>query len=340
MGQFAQILCVKNTTSSSTTPAAPLPLAVRVLETFGQCLSYLPTSVVFPFARSVGRLVSRLFPREQQISVAQVRFANKHLQFIGNASPEEIYRRSFGHLFQCLAEVFLFSRLLRRDPRALLKYASGEGADTDSEVRDKVRAILAISGHIGNFELLAAFHAISGNRVTVIGREPNHSALSVFVDRVRTAYGAQSIWRHGRAAASIILRALKDGRSLAVLLDQDTNLANSFAPFFGLDAASPKAAIELAVRNKLPIITSFLIRTGHMKFTVFTEWIEYDPHSPTVNEDVLTVYNQRLEKLIAQYPEQWLWWHRRWRRRPEVDYEAHPEQLRSTKDYIAWLDSQ
>ena len=54
---------------------------------------------------------------------------------------------------------------------------------------------------------------------------------------------------------------------------------------------------------------------------------------------VLEVFSARLESLVRQYPEQWYWWHRRWRRRPGIDYQSTPELLRSTAEYITWLEN-
>jgi hypothetical protein len=57
-------------------------------------------------------------------------------------------------------------------------------------------------------------------------------------------------------------------------------------------------------------------------------------------EDILKEYCRRIEAVIAEHPGQWLWWHRRWRRRPGIDYNANPDQLLGAKDYVTWLREQ
>ena len=54
---------------------------------------------------------------------------------------------------------------------------------------------------------------------------------------------------------------------------------------------------------------------------------------------ILSKYGEILEKHINEDPTQWVWWHRRWRRRPGINYEKNPELLISTNDYIEWIKS-
>ncbi len=74
-----------------------------------------------------------------------------------------------------------------------------------------------------------------------------------------------------------------------------------------------------------------------MHHHITTEQIDYLPGHPGAVQQMLDVYNSRLEALIRAYPEQWIWQHRRWRRRPEIDYKHQPQLLRSTSQYLDWL---
>ena len=54
-------------------------------------------------------------------------------------------------------------------------------------------------------------------------------------------------------------------------------------------------------------------------------------------EYIIEEYSKTLENLIIKYPDQWVWWHRRWRRRPEIDYKQYPELLPSSIEYVRWI---
>lgn len=303
----------------------------------------LPVAFAIRLGHGIGYVVGLLSKRELRIAVAQIDFVRRVVPEAFHENSRKIALKSFAHIGECITEIFLFSRMLEcspdKDGSVIPHFAHirATGADLCGELVRNKKPCLAISGHIGNFELLAAYHAKCGLRVTTIGREPNYSELSRFIDELRTGYGAESIWRHGRAAASVILKALRNGRSLAVLLDQDTALESVYVPFFTIPAAYPRAVVDLAVRNRLRIVSTFIVRESLLQHHVITEEIVYNPDSPNVVAEIFEVYGKRLEAQIAKHAHQWIWWHRRWRRRPEVDYKADPSALRGTTQYISWL---
>jgi lauroyl/myristoyl acyltransferase len=196
---------------------------------------------------------------------------------------------------------------------------------------------LIISGHIGNFESLAAFYAKCGKPLSTIGREANYPVFHALIEEIRRTYGVENISRGTSTSIGSLRRALKGGRTIAALIDQDTNLDSVFVPFFGIEAATPIAPIALAVRHRLPVISAFIVRTGRLQHTIVAEEVPYDPENPDAVRQIAAAFSRLLELLAAAYPEQWPWWHRRWRRRPGIDYRRSSDQLKSTAGYLAWL---
>jgi KDO2-lipid IV(A) lauroyltransferase len=141
----------------------------------------------------------------------------------------------------------------------------------------------------------------------------------------------QTIWRNDPNAGVKLVQLTKQKNWLAVLIDQDVNLKNQFYPFFGVPAAYPIAPIVLAIKHSLPIFSSFIIRQDDFKHLVSTRQVYYDTHSESAVEQVLSAYTHHLESIMLEYPEQWVWWHRRWRRRPEGG------KTRTTAEYLKWL---
>jgi KDO2-lipid IV(A) lauroyltransferase len=136
-----------------------------------------------------------------------------------------------------------------------------------------------------------------------------------------------------------ILKALRSGATISALIDQDTKLESAYAPFFGLDAASPSGLIKLAVRKNIPILSCFIVRSGPDNYQLHSKIIDYDSSSADSLNSIVCRYNQELERVISLYPEQWVWWHKRWRRRPGVDYNANPNELKNSVDYSGWIAS-
>ena len=314
-------------------------LGYRLLKLIFWVASFLPSNWVVSFARFFSRTIGRRSPRERDIARAQLQWAFDRT----NHDFESTIDDSFADLGESVAELIYLDEILtpsQPEDHGLYPQFTGiqaQGQDICRELLEKRKPVLALTGHVGNFELLAAFHAKSGAHLVVIGREPNYSSISTFIDEVRSNYGVRGVWRHGKATAGIILRGMHEGNTIAFLIDQDADLDNIFTPFFGLPAASPKAPLYFAVRNKMAIITSFIARVGHLKPTVETQEIVYDPANPDAVALILAEYTRRLETFIRRNPSQWLWWHRRWRRRPGIDYKKKPDALLGSKKYVDWL---
>ena len=214
------------------------------------------------------------------------------------------------------------------------------GANIADYLIETNRGCVSLAAHTGNFELLAATFARLGSKLTVVARSPKYSALHDLFQNIRGEYGMNLLWREDVAIARKLMTALQQGHIVALLIDQDTNLPNSFADFFGLEAAIPISPIRLALRAKVPLFTSFIYRTGWSSHEIKVEEICGLETPALREEEILSLYNSRLEKIIRAHPMQWPWWHKRWRRRPEIDYEKHPEFLLRTTDYVRWLETQ
>lgn len=310
-------------------------------------LRLLPPKLSTKIAAAAAGSLWRLFPRERQIAQSQLAYA------IGGseASRNSIFRGSFRHLGFTFAELINSDKLLPDPPapNSPPLYRATQFISCINEANDPIvkcaqsgSPSLVLASHFGNFELQAAYYAHMGVPLYVIGRKPNYPAVSNFVDSLRKNHLLTTIWREDPASARKLVKALKTGGVIAVLIDQDIDLENGFSRFFGLEAASPIGPIRLAVKQKVPVFYSFTQRTAPLTNVMLAGPIEYNAALPLKEavQQILDAYNVRLEELIRGNPEQWVWWHRRWRRRPEVDYRQEPQLLRSTKDYVSWISQQ
>lgn len=311
--------------------------------------------------RMLGKGTSKLFPRERRIATAQLDYVREHLRTHGvpaadgvpDSFPpvsieqlndvESLTTRVFGHVGEFMGETFILDRLLERDEKAAngYRFIASTGQDMMVNYTSQGYAVLALSAHIGCFELLAAFHAAHGIDLVVIGRDPNYSVVSSALRDLRSSYGVDTIWRDESSGGRKLLSAVRTpGKLVGALIDQDTDVENLFSPFFGLAAAYPIGPITLAIKKKLPIVSTFIVRTGKQQHHVITRDIPYSADDPEAPAKILFTYNLHLEDLILRFPEQWIWWHRRWRRRPDVNYASGNEAPRSASAYCDWISTQ
>lgn len=177
------------------------------------------------------------------------------------------------------------------------------------------------SGHIGNWELLAAYFALVKRlRVAAVARRLNEPRLNQLLVDFRSANGVESILRESPSAGRQMLATLKGQGMLAMLVDQDTHVASITVPFLGRPARTPVAPAALATRRNLPIFVAYsLRRPGGGLDLVIEEALfpKVDRDRDAAILDLTSRVNQLLSDAIRRNPTQWPWWHRRWRRAPQ-----------------------
>jgi Kdo2-lipid IVA lauroyltransferase/acyltransferase len=232
-----------------------------------------------------------------------------------DAERHALARASFRHLgmaaFEVGATTSLDARLeqlVRWGPedRAVLEAALARG-----------KGVVFVSGHVGNWELLARRIARAGYPSQSIAKETTDPRLTALVERFRAQGGVRSIWRGQEGAARAMLRALKGGEILGLLIDQDTRVQSVFVPFFGELAATPRAAADLALRTGAAVVVGFCQREGD-GYRLGCEEVAWSagPDREADAVGLTAALSERIEAAIRRAPEQWVWMHQRWKTRP------------------------
>ena len=197
------------------------------------------------------------------------------------------------------------------------------------------RGVIGVSGHIGNWELLAQAIAHAGFPLSTVAKPLYDPRLTHLCDQVRRRHGVDILWRGSKDNGRAVIRALRQKRMLALLIDQDTKVEGAFVPFFHRPAHTPTAATTLAVRFSAPMVFSYIQRHGrqHVINLDIVCWpgdvalpahikddVLLTPLSAKLDqgENITLALNQRLEAAIRQAPAQWVWLHPRWRTAPHT----------------------
>ncbi len=185
------------------------------------------------------------------------------------------------------------------------------------------RGVVLVSGHLGNWELSAAYMAARGIPVDAIAMHMANPLSDAFFRRTRERFGVQVIFDD--EAVRRIPRAFKDGRAVGFLSDQaGKGLASTFVPFFGRPARTPRGAAVFALRSDLPVIFLVAIRQPDGRYQCHFEDVPLERTGDRERDvDALVLsYTQVLERYVRRYPEQYFWQHRRWKGQP-ADTPAH-----------------
>ncbi len=185
-------------------------------------------------------------------------------------------------------------------------------------MRDRGTAGILVSAHLGNWEVMTAAAIRRGLDMTIIVREPNNPFVRPLIERLRGVAGGVRASK-GLPGAKAALDALRQGRVLGLLCDQKMNDGVA-VPFFGIEAMTPAAPAQLALRFGCPLVPVRVERLGPGRFRLASFEALALPDSGDRQADtiaVMTALNEILEGWIRDRPEQWLWLHRRW---PEAAY--------------------
>jgi Kdo2-lipid IVA lauroyltransferase/acyltransferase len=222
-------------------------------------------------------------------------------------------RAVYTHLGTTLGEVL---HLLRRERAEILRHVEIEGWEEIERARAAGQPILLVSAHCGNWELVHAAVNCRGLGMSVVVRQLDEAPLDRLLSGMRSHFGTATIARGGPGAARALLTATRGGRALGLMIDQDTKVEGVWVPFFDRLAFTPVGAAELARRMKAAVIPVFIERRADGSHLLRLQpAVELDSDVTAATAQL----TQSIEEQIRRVPEQWVWFHRRWRRRPAAE---------------------
>jgi len=172
---------------------------------------------------------------------------------------------------------------------------------------------LFFSGHLGNWELLPFTAQDQGVRIALAYRQANNPYVDKIVAWLRSVHSS-GMFHKGPSGAIKLVRALKSGQSLAMLVDQKMNDGIA-VPFFGREAMTAPALAQFSLRYGMPILPARMIRKGgaHFEGAIYSP-LAYEKTGDSEKDvrTIMTTINTILESWIREYPEQWFWVHKRW----------------------------
>ncbi len=187
------------------------------------------------------------------------------------------------------------------------------------------QGILLLTAHFGNWELLAKTFGLKGYKGNVLARPLDNPYIEKILYDLRTASGNKVIYNRENAVKNII-KALNEKEIVGFLPDENASKRiGVFVDFFGVKACTMPGMANIAAKTKLPIIPAFIVRIkgkdgNYSKHRLIIEPpldIKYTGDRKTDTMNILKLFNEKIEGIIKQYPEQWFWIHNRWKTRPD-----------------------
>lgn len=179
------------------------------------------------------------------------------------------------------------------------------------------KGVMFLVSHMGAFEFTATELSFRGYKPLIIGTPVKDKRLNDLLWTQREKLGAIGVER-GKDTLKV-MKNLKAGGTMIILIDQDTKVKSRFVNFFGIPCATPIGAAVIAMKTGAAVIPTII----HLRDDLLQEINCYPEIPMTItgnDEEDMIVNTQKMsdatEFEIRKYPSQWVWMHERWKTKP------------------------
>jgi KDO2-lipid IV(A) lauroyltransferase len=308
---------------TDSTLQAPLPKPVKrkhspeqraeyaLARSLEKAVSILPEGAADRFGATIGRRIHDLGIRRDTVDGnLRIAFPDADSDWI-----EKTRLAAYEHLGREAAQMLRLSKL---DEQAVIERTIPVGLDDLRDALSLGRGIILVTGHYGNWEIAAAAVASRGLPIGAIVRRQGNRLVDERLQQLRRNLGVETIYQG--QAPSRVPRLLRSNGVVGIVGDQDARRSGIFVPFFGRLASTHRGPALFALRLGAPVFscTARRLPGKDVRYEVRGERVEFE-RTGELDRDVSALTSElarRLEKEIRLAPEQYFWFHKRWKTQP------------------------
>ena len=177
---------------------------------------------------------------------------------------------------------------------------------------EQEKGVILISSHFGPWEILGHWLGVNNYQLRGVAHKQKNKGANRFFEEKRQLSGIKHIYR--KVGVDVLYNILEEKKILGLVSDQDAKDKGIFINFFNKPASTHKGAAIFHLNTNAPMIYGICIQTGFQEYK-----IELIPITSVKNtmEDITQEYTLTLERIIQKYPEQYFWFHNRWKTNPK-----------------------
>jgi len=282
-----------------------------VILAFRAIIRLLPQRPALWCGKALGLLIYSFIPIRREVARDNV---SRAFPSKSAAEVEKILRRSYITFALNLVE---FIRLPDMTPGFLARIVRFDRPEIMAECHAKGIGTICLSGHFGNWELMAAAISALGYPMTALAREQRNPQVNEMIRENRRRAGIETLGLS--MALRNILRALRRNNFVALLTDQDAHDEGIFVDFLGRPSSTAAGPALFALKTKAPIIFGSAVRGPHGRHVVHLELIDHSDLEGATPENIRTLTQRHarvLEQSVRRWPDHWFWMHKRWKTAP------------------------
>jgi len=274
---------------------------------------FLPYDLLLFLGRILGNLYYIFVKKQRERAVAQMMSALK----ISESEARKIVRESFVNLARNMLDILYMPNLNEKN---LSEYVEIDHLERMRDALAKGHGVVVLTGHLGTWEWLSAAFTLNGMPVTAIAKLQPNQEYSRALDDLRATINVE-IFNRGTSELLAAGRALKKGKILGFLADQDAGPGGAFIDFLGKTASTPMGPAVFSKKFNSPVLPAFIIRQPNGRHLVkIFEPLKFEDTGDTDGD--LFRFTEKmtriLETMIRENPTQWIWFQKRWNTPPEM----------------------
>jgi KDO2-lipid IV(A) lauroyltransferase len=276
-------------------------------------LRLLPRELARAIGTAIGAIAFRGLGRLRGVGVRNLELAFPEMTA---REREAILRSEYRNLGLLLAEFCKMPDYTAASASEFIRY---EGLENYLKAREQGKGVLVLTGHLGAWELSSFYHSLMGMPMGMVIRRLDNPLVDALVNRIRCLHGNRVI--HKDDFARGLIASMRAGETVGILMDTNmTPPQGVFVPYFGVLACTASGMARIAAKTAAAVVPGFLLwEESERKYVLhFGEELNV-VHTGDAEQDALTntaAFTAAMEGYVRQYPEQWLWMHRRWKTRP------------------------
>ena len=291
---------------------------MKIIKYFFEFISIISLFCIFKIiglknASNIGSVLGKIvgpFFRSKNIIKQNIKTGLGNLD---EKNEKEIINGMWSNIGRTFAE-YIFLKDFKFD-KTNLGHMKINGTNYLDEIKRSNKPAIFYSGHFANFELMAMELDKSGIKTAAIYRPLNNFFLNPLMEYLRMKYICPTEIPKGRMGMREIITRIKDGYSIALMMDQRVSEGQK-VPFFNRPAFTTTIPAQLALKYDCKLVPISLERKEGPNFemTIHEPYnIEKTGNDEEDTKSITLKINQIIEKMIIKNPKQWIWSHNRWK---------------------------
>ncbi|NOZ07787.1 MAG: hypothetical protein GXO91_02780 [FCB group bacterium] len=281
-------------------------LTFVLLHLISRFIGLLPRRAGLALGSALGRLVWHIIPLRQETSLKNLAIA-----FPGNSLEEnrKLLKKTYKHFGKALIDMMRIPRITLKSLPEIIRFKDG-----GLELLRKEGKGIILSGHLGNWEMILPAMGLNKLPFTGVALVQKNRGSSEFFRWLRECTGTKILFKRKDSTRQMV-EVLRDG-FLGLASDQYAGKNGIKIDFFGRETSAPAGAAAFHLKTGATVFFMVCILQSDATYEIDVKKMVFKDLPEDQSQAIMEInsaYHRELEAAILRHPEQYFWFHRKWR---------------------------